>query len=214
MSLMSNDGCSDLRHPDAAAVLDFWFGDAADPDNVKRRGKFWFAATEAQDRAIRERFGSLHGRAQRGELDHWATDPQSALALILLLDQFTRNLYRGTASAFANDRRALAISGDGIARGLDGSLGVVERAFWYMPFQHCEDREVQRESVRLYKALLDDSPAALAPFSKNTYEFAVLHCEIVERFGRFPHRNELLGRSSSSEEKEYLDHGGQRFGQG
>lgn len=211
---MSNDGFSDCMAPDAAAVLEFWFGDAADPDNVKRRGPFWFKATESQDRAIRERFGGLHDRAQHGGLDHWACEPQSGLALILLLDQFTRNLYRGTPSAFANDARALAISRDGVVRGLDRPLSVVERAFWYMPFQHCEDREVQRESVRLYKALLDESPAPLMPFSKNTYEFAVLHCEIVERFGRFPHRNELLGRPSTSEEEHYLADGGHRFGQG
>lgn len=211
---MSKDGFSERPDPDAAAVLEFWFGDTSDPDNVKRRGRFWFGATGVQDRLVRDRFGGLHGRARNGDLDHWVSGSRSALALILLLDQFTRNLYRGTPSAFANDARALAISRDGLARGLDGALGVVERAFWYMPFQHCEDREVQHESVRLYQALLDDSPAHLMPFSRNTYEFAVLHCEIVERFGRFPHRNELLGRLSTSEEKSYLEDGGHRFGQG
>lgn len=214
MSQTLNDDCSNRGDPDPADVLEFWLGDATDPDNVKRRGKLWFSATRAQDRVLRERFGGLHDRARRGELDHWVSEPRGALALILLLDQFTRNLYRGTALAFANDARALAISRDGIARGLDRPLGVVERAFWYMPFQHCEDIEVQRESVRLYRALLDDSPEQLIPFSKNTYEFAVLHCEIVERFGRFPHRNELLGRSATAEEIDYLEDGGHRFGQG
>lgn len=209
-----NDDFSDARHAEAAEVLDFWFGDPSDPDNVKARGKLWFSPTGDQDRVMRERFGDLHEAAQRGDLDHWTDNPRGTLALILLLDQLTRNLYRGTRSAFANDARALAISRDGMARGDDAGLGVVERAFWYMPFQHTEDIEVQRESVRLYEALLEDSPAPLVPFARNTYEFAVLHREIIERFGRFPHRNELLGRSTTDEEKEYLDHGGHRFGQG
>lgn len=214
MSRTSSDDCSERRSAEAEELLEFWLGDVSDPDNVKRRGKLWFRAGEAQDRTLRERFSGLHDRAQRGELDHWAAAPRGGLALILLLDQLTRNLYRGTASAFANDARALAISRQGIARGLDGALTVVERAFWYMPFQHSEDLGVQREGVSLFKALLDDSPAALVPFSKNTYQNAVLHCEIVERFGRFPHRNELLGRPATGEERQYLDGGGHRFGQG
>lgn len=214
MSRTLNDEFSDRREPEADAVLDFWFGDAADPDNVKSRGKLWFSADGARDRTIRERFGALHDSAQRGSLEHWAETPRSALALLVLLDQFTRNLYRGTASAFGNDARALAVSREGISRGFDGELGVVERAFWYMPFQHSEDLEVQRESAALYKALLDDSPAPFIPFSRNTYDYAVLHCRIIERFGRFPHRNELLGRPSTDEERDYLDNGGHRFGQG
>lgn len=214
MSRMLNDDYSDRLDGDAAAVLDFWFGDAADPDNVQRCGKFWFAADEQQDRALRGRFGALHDRARRGELDHWSAGPRSALALILLLDQFTRNLYRGTASAFACDERALAVSREGIARGMDGALGVVERAFWYMPFQHSEDPVDQQESVRLFKGLLDNSPAPFIPFTRKAHEYAVLHCGIVERFGRFPHRNALLGRTSTAEETAYLDDGGHRFGQG
>jgi uncharacterized protein (DUF924 family) len=211
---MSPASSSRAPAPDAAAVLDFWLGDPEDPDNVASRGKLWFASTAEQDQALRERFGGLHERARRGELAHWRDTPREALALILLLDQFTRNLYRGTGSAFANDARALAISQAGISRGVDGALGIAERAFWYMPFQHSEDLAVQRESVWLFKALLDDSPASFESFSRKSYEFAVLHCEIVERFGRFPHRNELLGRTSTAEEMEYLDGGGHRFGQG
>ncbi len=211
---MPNDDCSERRGSDAEAVLEFWFGDPTDPDNVRRRGDFWFKASEDEDRVLRNRFAGLHDSAQRGDLDHWTDDPRGALALILLLDQFTRNLYRGTASAFANDARALEISRAGIFRGLDRGAGVVERAFWYMPFQHSEDLEDQRESVRLFQGLLDESPAPFFQFSNNAYEFAVLHCEIVERFGRFPHRNELLGRASTDEERNYLHSGGHRFGQG
>jgi len=211
---MLNDDCSDPAEPDATAVLDFWFGDSSDPDNVKSRGKLWFQAFAEQDRVIRQRFAALHDSAQRGELDHWAASARGGLALVLLLDQLTRNLYRGTASAFANDARALALSREGNDRGVDARLNVVERAFWYMPFQHSEDIEVQRESVRLYSALLDDSPEPFIPFARNTHAYAVLHCSFVEQFGRFPHRNDLLGRRSTAQEKAYLEGGGHRFGQG
>jgi len=214
MSPMSRESSSNGPASDAAVVLDFWFGDPEDAGNVASRGKLWFAPTREQDQALREGFGNLHERAQRGELEHWRDKPRSALALILLLDQFTRSLYRGTRAAFANDTRALAISQGGISRGMDGAMGIAERAFWYMPFQHSEDLAVQHESVRLFKELLEDSPAPFESFSRESYEFAVLHCEIVERFGRFPHRNELLGRTSTAEEKQYLDGGGHRFGQG
>lgn len=211
---MSNADCNDPLDPDATAVLEFWFGDPRDPDNARKRGRFWFAPTSAEDLSLRERFADLHETARRGGLDHWTAGPRGTLALILLLDQFTRSLYRGTASAFADDARALIVSREGMARGFDADLGVVERAFWYMPFQHAEDLAVQRESTALYRTLLAQSPAPFREFSANAYDFAVLHCEIIERFGRFPHRNDLLGRPSTVEEKAYLDNGGHRFGQG
>jgi len=211
MSAMSSGACS---KPEAESVLAFWLGDAADPENVKRRGKLWFASTADQDEEIRARFGALHERARRGELDHWSQSPRDLLALVVLLDQFSRNLYRSRPSAFADDAKSLALARAGIQRGFDKSLLPVERAFLYMPFQHSENVDVQRESVRLFRALLDDSPAELQAFARSTYDFALLHCELIERFGRFPHRNAILGRASTREEKEYLDQGGKRFGQG
>lgn len=215
MSPMSNDGSTNrVDCPEAADVLDFWFGDFDDPENVKRRRELWFASKRAQDRDIRERFGGLHERAQGGELDAWVEQPQTALALVVLLDQFTRNLYRGTARAFTNDARALELARAGIDRGFDRSLHVVQRAFFYMPFQHSENRDDQAQSVALFEALLRDSPAPFKPFAEDSREYAVLHKEIIERFGRFPHRNELLGRRASEQEKRYLEQGGQRFGQG
>ncbi|MBS1269588.1 MAG: hypothetical protein MAG794_00539 [Gammaproteobacteria bacterium] len=214
MSSMPSGDCNKRPAPDAAAVIDFWFGDPTDADNVDHRGGMWFSPTEAQDRALRERFRSLHARAERGDLDGWRGEPGTVLALVLLLDQFTRNLYRGAASAFANDARALAIAQEGVKRGFDRSMHFVERAFFYMPFQHSEKLEVQRRSARLFKTLLESSPESFRSFAENSYEHAVLHCDIVERFGRFPHRNESLGRRSTGPEKQYLEQGGHRFGQG
>lgn len=211
MSAMSNGACN---NPEAARVLEFWLGDPADVDNVAGRGKMWFSSTPEQDRVIRERFGDLHQAARGGELDHWSRAPRDLLALVVLLDQFSRNLYRATPLAFANDAKSLALARAATQRGFDEPLQVVERAFLYMPFQHSESRDDQRESVRLYRVLWDDSPAELETFARNTYDYAVLHCEIVERFGRFPHRNAVLGRPSTREEIDYLDGGGQRFGQG
>lgn len=214
MSRMSSGDSSKFSDPDASAVLEFWFGDSNDPENVKKRGKLWFAATPEEDEMIRERFGALHARARAGELDHWTGSPQTTLALVVLLDQFTRNLYRGSASAFANDARVLAISRSAIERGDDRALAPVERAFLYMPFQHSEDPDDQERSLQLYQSLLEESPTSLKSFAENTRDYAALHRDIVARFGRFPHRNALLGRASTEAEEKYLDEGGQRFGQG
>jgi uncharacterized protein (DUF924 family) len=211
---MSNDGSNKLTNPEADAVLEFWLGDCDDPDNVKRRGKLWFASTPEQDREVRERFEGLHERATRGELDHWTAAPRSTLALVVLLDQFTRNLYRRTSSAFANDPRSLHIAREAIERGFDQALHPVERAFLYMPFQHSEDMSDQDRSVRLYRELVNDCPESLKAFAGETSKFAELHRDLVKRFGRFPHRNDLLGRRNTEAERQYLEEGGHRFGQG
>jgi len=211
---MSSESSADDIDPEARRVLAFWFGDADDADNIERRGRMWFAAGPADDLAIREGFGALHDAACRGALDGWRRHAREALALVVLLDQFTRCLYRASGEAFSQDERALALSRAVMERGLDRGLRLVERVFLYMPFQHAESRDRQRESVELYAALAAAAPPALQSFARNTYDYAVLHREIVERFGRFPHRNELLGRSSTREEEDYLEQGGHRFGQG
>jgi len=211
MSARSSGACS---NPAAGRVLDFWLGDPADAANIESRERLWFGASPRQDAMLRRRFATLHGRARGGELDHWAGAPRDLLALVVLLDQFSRNLYRATSLAFASDAKSLALARAALQRGFDEPLQVAERAFLYMPFQHSESRVDQRRSVRLYRALRDSSPAELAKFAGNQYQHAVLHCEIVERFGRFPHRNAVLGRPSTRAEAGYLDGGGQRFGQG
>lgn len=211
---MSSDASNNNHDSGASAVLEFWFGDRDDPENVKRRRKLWFTSTPDQDREIRERFGMLHEKAQAGDLDGWAEAPKTALALIVLLDQFTRSLYRGRGAAFVNDARSLALASAAVERGFDRMLHPVERAFLYMPFQHSENPDDQERSMRLYRALLDECPLSLRAFARDSYEHAALHRDIVERFGRFPHRNELLGRSSTEAERRYLEDGGHRFGQG
>lgn len=199
---------------EAGELLDFWFGDPSDAGALEQRNELWFSSSVERDRTLRERFGSLHERAARGDLGSWMSRPRTALALVLLLDQLTRNLHRGTSAAFSNDARALACSRESIARDFDSSLHVPERVFLYMPFQHSEDLANQVRSVDLFGALVETADSRFKDYARKVYEYAVLHHDIVQRFGRFPHRNELLGRVSTQSEKQYLAEDGPRFGQG
>lgn len=171
--------------PDARALLDFWFSDAARPH--------WFGATAEFDRELAQRFGALHRRAAAGALDDWAGTADGALALVLLLDQCSRNLHRGRAEAYASDAHARRIARDAIAQGFDHQLESEGRAFLYLPFMHSESLEDQEYSVRLFvEAGLDNA------------RYALHHRDIIRRFGRFPHRNGALGRASTAEERAYL----------
>jgi uncharacterized protein (DUF924 family) len=152
--------------------------------------------------------------ASRGELDAWLESPQSALALVISLDQFPRNIWRGTARAFAQDAQALRLARISLAKGHPRELATVEQGFLLMPFQHVESVELQRESVRLYEGIASDAPAPWQPLVETFLKFARLHLELIERFGRFPHRNAILGRASTPEEAAYLAAGGENFGQG
>lgn len=179
---------------------------------------YWFGAADAQtqkerDEEIRHGFGGDVERATRGELDGWAATPGGRLALILLLDQFSRNIYRGTARAFAGDARALALVRDGMRSGAYESLSSLQRLFFYMPLQHAEDPAVQEESVRRIAALARDAPAPVQPMLESCVPYAIAHRDIVRRFGRFPHRNAILGRASTPEESAYLAADAPDFGQ-
>ncbi len=166
-------------------IIKFWFSDAV--------RDHWFKPSADVDDDIRRRFGGLHRKAAAGDLDDWARNPRSALALILVLDQFSRNLHRGKPEAWACDDHALRIARAAIVRGFDQYLADGEKAFLYMPFMHSEHLDIQEESVRLFTtAGLDNAP------------YALQHRDIVRRFGRFPHRNALLGRDSTPEELDYL----------
>jgi uncharacterized protein (DUF924 family) len=205
----------------ARTVLDFWFGKQAfTPALLDERMRFWFggggetaAATAARDRLLTENHGALATRAAAGELDAWADSPRQRLALILLLDQWPRSMHRGTAQAFAQDRRAAALTFDGMQQAADATLDPVQRIFFYMPLQHSESLEVQQESVVTYRRLRADAPAELRPQFEGIAHYAQLHHDLVRRFGRFPHRNAVLGREDTAEEAEYLASGGERFGQ-
>jgi uncharacterized protein (DUF924 family) len=184
-------------------VLDYWFGAPGTAERGRPRS-LWFTKSVATDAEIRARFGPLVEAALHGALDHWRATPRGALALILLLDQFTRNIFRDTPRAFAGDAAALALAQQLVAAGGDRTLDEIERRFVYMPYEHAESLEMQREGVRLFEQLANEGPdSALA--------WAQKHLEVIARFGRFPHRNEILGRASTAAEIEYLKQPGSRF---
>lgn len=189
----------------AREVLDFWFGAPGSAEYGRAR-KMWFRKDAAFDALLRERFGALLDAACAGELDAWCATPEGALALVIVLDQFSRNCHRGTPRAFAADDKALAVARAMVASGDDLRLpGVEHRAFAYLPFEHAETAEAQRESLRLFGELAKD------PQAKGYYDYAVRHADVIARFGRFPHRNAQLGRESTQAEAAFLSQPGSRF---
>jgi uncharacterized protein (DUF924 family) len=186
-------------------ILRFWFADSlsgeASPDTHAVR---WFGRNAAFDRVIAERFGDDIARAASGELDHWARDPQGRLALIILLDQFPRNAFRGSARAFALDGRTIDLCRDGLAWGDDRSLAAVERLFFYMPLLHSERRDDQAQSVRCFAQLLEEAPAPQRRYFVTWLRLARRQRLVIRLFGRFPHRNGALGRRSTAAEQAFL----------
>ena len=191
--------------PEARAVLDCWFGTPDAPDFGVAR-KLWFSRDKAFDAMLLERFGTLIDAAREGSLDHWKETPLGALALIVVLDQFSRNCHRNTPRAFAADQKALHTAQQMVASGADRLLPTAHhRAFAYLPFEHDETLASQQESLRLFKVLEAE------PGGASYYSFAVRHAKVIERFGRFPHRNALLGRASTDEENAFLREPGSSF---
>ena len=195
---------------DALAVLDFWFAPAAPAAATEPAAPFpqrreWFHKDATFDARIRERFGDLIAQGVAGGLGEWCATPRGALARVILLDQFTRNAFRDTPAAFSGDARARATAEHAIERGFDRELAPMERWFLYMPFQHSESREDQQRSVELFRALAAET-GLTAPV-----DWAQRHAEVIRLFGRFPHRNAILGRTSSPEEIEFLRSPGSRF---
>jgi len=189
---------------DFPEVLDFWFGEAGSPEYGKPR-QVWFNKSDAFDDTIRTRFLDLHLRAADGQLKQWEAQPHSLLALIVVLDQFPRNLFRGTSRAFATDTQALAAAQLALERGFDLMLLPVQCWFVYLPFEHAEDLALQHRSLQLFESLRSD------PDSAGSVDYARRHFEIIARFGRFPHRNAVLGRASTLEELEFLQQPGSGF---
>jgi uncharacterized protein (DUF924 family) len=190
--------------PDGAPgdVLDFWFGPRATRGVARPE---WFRKDEGFDAEIRRRFGELHARAARRELEAWRASPEPLLGLVVVLDQFSRNLYRGDARAFAQDTHALQCAREALARGDDLALRPVERQFLYLPFEHSEnpdDQDVGVERMRSLEAFAE---------TRGLTEWAERHRVIIRRFGRFPHRNAALGRPSTAEEAEFLKQPGSSF---
>ncbi len=185
---------------EAREVLDFWFGPA--PHAARPE---WFRKDAAFDATIRERFGAAIGAALAGGLGEWCADAHGALARVIVLDQFTRNVYRDTPRAFAGDARALATAEYAIARGFERDLDGFERWFLYLPFEHSEDLAVQERSLALFAKLAEDTG------DRSPLEWAEKHAAVIRRFGRYPHRNGVLGRVSTPEEVAFLREPGSRF---
>lgn len=167
-------------------VRDFWFSDLMQP--------FWFKKSDEIDRQIIQLFGETYEAAHAGRLKHWMDTPEDALALVIVLDQFPRNMFRGSGRSFESNDLALSVARRVLDRGYDQSLDPTRRQFLYLPFMHSEDPDDQDRSVRLYEAL----------GNQHSLHFACEHRDIVARFGRFPHRNAVLGRENTSEETEFL----------
>jgi len=188
-------------------ILHFWFGDPAAPDSdYGQQRQVWFRKNPDFDQQIRDRFLPVYGQARRGALADWLDAPRSALALTLLLDQFPRNLFRGTARCFEADAQALATAQGAIARQYDQALLPVERMFFYLPFEHSENLDHQNQAVRWFEALVREAPDLQSPL-----DYAYRHRDVIAQFGRFPHRNESLGRPSTAAEVDFLKQPGSRF---
>jgi uncharacterized protein (DUF924 family) len=186
-------------------ILQFWFAETSrSAFEIDARMTLWFGDEKQLATTIRERFQDDVERASRGEFDDWSERPAGRLALILLLDRFRRALYHGTQAAYAKDHDALTLAVRGIERKHDRDLAAVERAFFYMPLQRSESLKVQEFSVRIFNSLLNSVDASYKATFETFLDFAELHRDIVRQFGRFPHRNTILGRADTPEEAAYL----------
>jgi uncharacterized protein (DUF924 family) len=177
----------------ASIILNFWFGEPEAPSYGQYKD-FWFQSTPEFDERIRTQFEPIYKKAVKGELGALSQTPDGSLALVILLDQFPRNMYRGTPQAFASDQKALAIATEALEKKFDRDLFPLQKIFLYLPFEHSEDVKNQEKSVALFKALGD----------KTILRYAIEHYDTIVQFGRFPHRNAILGRESTPEEIHFL----------
>jgi uncharacterized protein (DUF924 family) len=197
------------------SILSFWFKEQElSAPQIDRRMDMWFSEDPVLDHEIEKEFADDIDAACAGSLNHWAAESHGRLALIILIDQFRRNIHRNTAEAFSNDRLALKLCVEGAMEKKDKGLTPIQRVFFYMPLQHAESRKVQAKSLELYNRLAE----AVSPTYRETFltvaQFAELHKDIIDQFGRFPHRNKLLNRENTAEEAEYLASDSPDFGQG
>ncbi|MCV6589310.1 MAG: DUF924 domain-containing protein [Marinobacterium sp.] len=186
-------------------ILRYWFGDIVQGDVSDDRHRLWWSGDAQTDRATASLFGRQVREALNGDLNHWAENPRGRLALIILLDQFTRMVYRGDADAFAGDVLALRLCQQGLERQHDRALDHIERTFFYMPLEHAESLVVQDQSIECFTRLQAEAPPHLWAKFQNSLEFAHQHRDMVARFGRFPHRNTVLQRTSTPEELAWLN---------
>jgi uncharacterized protein (DUF924 family) len=202
-----------MAHWPWSDLIEDWFGTSLDhPAAIAERLDWWFRADAERDAILAEKYAGLVEECAEGRRYRWLDQPEGRLALVIALDQLPRNLFRGTPRAFAYDAYTAALCLAAVHTGQDQMLRPIERAFLYMPLQHAEDLQAQQASVQLFERLAHDNPE-WPVFSEEFLPFARIHRTIVERFGRFPHRNRVLGRDSTPEEQHYLDGEGPSFGQ-
>lgn len=198
--------------PRCREVLEFWFGNAEDDVAViADKGALWFRGGDAVDREIRARFAGLHEEVTAGRLDGWTAVPLGRLTLVLVIDQFSRNLFRDDPRAYANDALALGWCKEALSSGADRELRPIERSFLYLPLEHSEDLADQDQAVALFTALRDEAPPETEARFEAFLDYAIRHQVIIARFGRFPHRNAVLGRDSTDEEIAFLKQPGSSF---
>ncbi len=194
------------------AIHDFWFGTLGPQGQAQEgKGKLWFVKDKANDEAIRQNFGAIHALAQQGDLDTWLQEPRALVAYVVLLDQFSRNMFRGTPNMFASDPKALHATHLALEKKLDLQMGLHARVFLYMPLMHSESLEDQELCITCMETLRDDHTGDIYKQVDNNVIYAVKHRDIIARFGRFPHRNETLGRTSTAEETQFLTQPGSSF---
>jgi len=207
MQLYDNGG-----HMETAESLHAcWFGGKADDAAADRQSKLWWKKSDAQDAELAARFAPLVEAARAGKLDSWADTPQGALALVLLTDQLPRNIYRDTAASFASDPIARTVATAIVDKGMDRKLEPIERVFLYLPFEHAESMADQDRSVSLFTKLFNEAPAPQLERYRYFLTYALRHRRVIERFGRFPHRNAIIGRESTPDEVSFLQEPGSSF---
>ena len=193
-------------------LLNFWFGDDTDDAVVAEcKAELWWGHRAETDELLQARFGAAASAAAADVLDHWTGSPRGRLALILLLDQLPRAIHRATPAAFAQDAKARAVAEQGLESGADRLLRPIERLFFYLPFEHSEDLADQDRSVELYRELVTSVPTAHREAFAGFIDYAVRHRDVIKQFGRFPHRNLILGRESTPEERTFLEQPGSSF---
>lgn len=197
---------------DFQSVLDFWFGKSgSDVDILEQQSALWWGKDASVDKEIETRFGASLNCLVAGQLGDWRQLPESYLAMIILADQFSRNIYRDSARAFAQDEKAPQLALEGIAAGIDLKLSLVQRVFFYLPLEDAEFLLMQEKSVDLFRHIYEAAPENIRERVKGHLDYAISHRQVIEKFGRYPHRNAVLGRQSTPEEIDYLNQPGSGF---
>ncbi|BBM84867.1 DUF924 family protein [Candidatus Uabimicrobium amorphum] len=194
-------------------ILNYWFGETIqDAENTASdKQPLWFTGSKDIDSEITEKFGSALEDAKNGKFNDWENTPQNRLALIILLDQFSRNIYRNTPRMYESDPQSLQLCLAGIEQKVDDELFPIHRQFFYMPLQHAEDLQLQEKSVQMYTKTWEEAPESTKEYFAQTVTYAKKHHDVIAMFGRFPHRNAILQRESTKEEKEFLQTPGSSF---